>query len=300
MGDERAYLRVTGANVVGNLLKIVVEGGLGLLFGSLALIADAAHSVADLLASVVVLIWGRTAFTGPDSDHPHGHERIEPFTSLFVAGILALLAGKLLTDAIAAIQQGSTTVFDPVLIVGLAVAILLKLGLYRYTIRTYERVNRPSLRALAIDCLNDVYASIAVLAGVLGVAVGHPVLDPIAAAVVSCLILYQAALIVRENVSYLVGRAPSTAKQTMIRETLHEHPAVEGLHDFRAYYIGPEIEVEVHAEIADDYTLREAHSIETELVDRVETIDDVGDAHIHLDPAGIGEWQRSDRHREQE
>lgn len=300
MADERAYLRAAGANVAGNIVKIVVEGGLGLMFGSLALLADAAHSVADLLASAVVFVWGRTAFAGPDSDHPHGHERIEPFTSLFVAGVLFVLAGKLIVDAAEAVQHGSDTVFDSVLIVGLLAAILLKLGLYLYTTRVHERVGLPSLRALAVDCLNDVYASIAVLAGILGVALGYPVLDPIAAAVVALLIMYQGGLIVRENISYLVGRAPASAKQTAIREALHEHPAVEGLHDFRAYYIGPEIEVEVHAEVAGDYTLREAHTIETELVDRVEAVDGVGDAHIHLDPAGIGEWEESAMNREEQ
>jgi len=78
------FERASWVNVLGNAAKVVVEGGVGLAFGSLALLADAAHSVADLVASVVVLVWGTASFDEADETHPHGHGRIEPLAALFV------------------------------------------------------------------------------------------------------------------------------------------------------------------------------------------------------------------------
>lgn len=289
--DRRAFLRAAVVNVVGNLLKILVEGAAGLAFGSLALIADAAHSVADLLASLVVLIWGRTAFTGPDADHPHGHERIEPLTALVVGVTLILLAGTLLWDAIGALRRGPMVEFSPVLVGGLLFAIVDMILVYWYTVRINATLDSPSLRALAVDASNDVYTSIAAGIGVGGVALGFPILDPLAGALVSLLVLYQGIEISRENVRYLIGTAPDPERREAVRSTLLGHERVQGVHDLRVYYDGPSLEVEVHVEVDGDMTVREAHDIETDLVEALRKRADIGDAHVHLDPEGTGEWR---------
>lgn len=72
---------------------------------------------------------------------------------------------------------------------------------------------------------------------------------------------------------------------------LRNHPQVEGIHDFAAYFHGPVLEVEVHVEVDGTLTLREAHDLETELATSIRQIENVGDVHIHLDPSGIGEWK---------
>jgi len=291
MSDERAFVRATWANVLGNAAKILVEGAVGLSTGSLALIADAAHSLADLLASLVVLVWGRLTYAGPDSTHPHGHERIEALTALFVGVTLIVLAGNLLWETYHTLQSGTDVRFSYALVGGLAFAIVDMVAVYWYTVRMNRELNSPSLRALAVDCQNDVYTSFAAAIGVFGVAFGFPALDAVAGGLVSLLVGYQGVEVARENVDYLVGSAPEQDEWNRIRDAILEHPAVEGVHDLQVYYIGPELEVEFHAEVDGAYTLREAHDIETELNQRVRALPIVGDAHAHLDPAGMGEWK---------
>lgn len=87
MDDEAAFVRISWLNVLGNLLKLVVEGSIGLTW-SLALIPDAANSLGDLLASLAILTWGRLTYVGPDENHPHGHERLEPLTAFLVGIVL--------------------------------------------------------------------------------------------------------------------------------------------------------------------------------------------------------------------
>jgi cation diffusion facilitator family transporter len=294
MEDGQAFARAAWVNVVGNLAKILVEGGVGLAFGSLALVADAAHSLADLLASVVVLVWGRLTYRGPDDSHPHGHERIEPLTALFVGATLVALALKLFYDTAVALLVGPTVEYSPVLVGGLGFAVAGMLAVYWYTQRVNATLESPGLDALARDCLNDIYTSMAAVVGVFGVAAGYPVLDPVAGGLVSLLVLKQGVDIGRENVDYLVGSAPPVADRERILDAIREHPEVRGVHDFTAHYEGKSIEVEFHAEIDGDYTLREAHDVETAIRNRVLADPDVGDVHVHLDPAGLGEWKEAD------
>ena len=292
MADDRsAFLTASWVNVASNVLKIVVEGTLGILSGSLALMADAAHSVADLLASAVVLVWGRFVYEDPDRTHPHGHERFEPLSALFVGGVLVLLGLKLLYDSGRALMAGPTAEYSTLLVAGLVVALVTRYACYLYTRRVNRKLDSPGLRALVADSLNDVYTTGAAFVGVAGMALGYPILDPIAGATVSLLVVYQGIDISRENLRYLSDSAPPPAERERIEAAIRDHPEVRGVHDFVAYYSGHVIEVEFHAEIDGSHSLTEAHDIETELRERVREIEPVSDVHVHLDPSGLGEWK---------
>lgn len=281
---RQGFTRASVLNVIGNALKIIVEGAVGLAFGSIALLADAAHSVADLVGSLVVLIWGRQVYDAPDVDHPHGHQRIEPLAALFVGGLIILLGLNLLYESIQGFLRGVTIEFNPILLGALLFAMADMYILYWYTTRVNESVNSAALEALAIDCLNDIYTSIAVLVGVIGIFFGYGLLDVIAGGFVSILVVYQGIQIARENVTYLVGGAPSQEKRSRIIQTLQSHADVKGVHDVAIYYDGTQLEVEAHVEIDGGLTLMEAHAVETELMNTINAMDNVGDVHLHLDP----------------
>lgn len=291
---KRGFTRASVVNVLGNAAKIVVEAAAGLTFGSVALLADAAHSVADLVASVVVLVWGRSVYADPDERHPHGHQRVEPLAALFVGSLIVLLGLNLLYRSALGLIEGTSVTFSPVLVAALSFAMADMYLLYRYTKHVNERVDSAALDALAVDCLNDIYTTVAALVGVAGVFLGYPMLDAAAGGFVSLLVVYQGADIGRENVSYLVGAAPSEAERERVLQELRGHPAVEGVHDVAVFYDGTRLEVEAHVEVDGELTLVQAHHIETELIGALEAIDDVGDVHLHLDPAGIGEWKDAD------
>lgn len=294
VGEKTRFRRAAGVNVLGNAAKIAVEGTAGLAFGSVALLADAAHSVADLIASGVVLVWGGSRYDDPDTEHPHGHQRIEPLTALFVGATILLLGLFLLRESVEGLLGVPEVTASPLLIGALVFAMVDMYALYWYTTRVNESLGSTALAALATDCLNDIYTSIAALVGVIGVLFSFPVLDPVAGALVSLLIIYQGVEIARENVTYLVGAAPPEGDRDRIVESLRGHAAVEGVHDLTVFYDGTDIEVEVHVEVDGEMTLREAHDVETELVARLRALENVGDVHVHLDPSGLGEWKEAD------
>lgn len=291
--DKRRFRRVAWVNVLGNAGKIVVEGSVGLLFGSVALLADAAHSIADLVASIVVLGWGDGGYRERDSEHPHGHARFEPMSALVVGATIVLMGLILLYESINGIWAGRTVTFNYALVVALLFAIVAMAVIYRYTVFENRDLNSTALRALAVDCRNDIFTSFAALGGVLGVFFGYPLFDPLAGGLVSLLVIHQGVSIGRENVNYLVGSAPPDAEREEIREEVLAHPEVVGVHDFVVFYEGAQLEVEAHIEIDGEMSIRRAHGIESEVVQNIRGMDGVGDVHIHLDPSGIGEWKDS-------
>lgn len=288
--DRRKFARASWANVLGNGAKIAVEGAAGLAFGSIALVADAAHSVADLVASIVVLVWGGSRFDDPDAEHPHGHARIEPLTALFVGAVIVLLGGNLLFESVQGLLHGSEAVFNLLLIGALVFATVDMYLVYWYTTRMNTTINSTALHALAVDCLNDLYTTVAALIGVLGIAMGYPFFDALAGAVVSLLVIYQGITIARENLTYLSGRAAPENQRDAVRDCLLAHPSVRGIHDLRVFYEGTVLEAEAHVEVEAGLSFREAHDLETELVHSVLELEEIGDVHLHLDPPEEHKW----------
>lgn len=293
--NRSTALRRVGILVLGiNGALVVAKGGVYLSTGSIAVGSEAVNSLADGVYSLVVVVGLYVTTQPPDPDHPHGHERIEPFVSLFVAlGIFA--AGiAVLYNAVRSIQTGTVAVGGLPAIAVLAGAAVVKYLLYRYCLRMSRTYHSPAIEATALDNRADVLTAGAALVGVIGANVGMPVLDPVAGAVVAVGIMYTGVEIVIDNFGYLVGGAPPEELREEIVDRALSHPDVEGIHDVVPHYVGPEVDVSLHIEIEGDRSLIDAHDIETHVVESIRDIPEVDDVFVHLDPKELGEWKDSD------
>ncbi|WP_232687208.1 cation diffusion facilitator family transporter [Halobacterium zhouii] len=292
MDRKRAVRRVGVVVLAANLLLVAAKGVAWWLTGSLAVGSEAVNSIADVAYSLVVLGGLYLTTQPPDFEHPHGHERIEPFVSLVVAvGVLAAGAGVLWTATNAVLDGSygrSTSLVAVVVLVGTAIG---KYVLYRYCLGVAEDHRSPATRATALDNRNDILTASAALVGVLGSAIGYPVLDPLAAFVVAAGILYTGYEIIQDNVNYLVGAAPDEDLREEILSRALDHPEVNGAHDVVAHYVGPEVDVSLHIEVEGDMTLHDAHDIETAVVENLRSIPEIDDVFVHIDPRELGEWE---------
>ena len=300
MSRREAVRRVGVVVFAVNVALVAAKAAVWWTTGSLAVGSEAVNSLADALYSCVVLAGLYLTTRPPDFEHPHGHERIEPFVSLFVAaGVFAAGIGVMwrAMRAVRAVVGGAETALTPAVTDSpLAVAVLLagagaKYLLFRYCRRVGRARNSPALLATALDNRTDVLTAVVALAGVVGAAAGRPVLDPLSAGVVAVGVLYTGVGIVRDNVNYLVGAAPPEDLREEIRERALAHPDVAGAHDVVAHYVGPEVDVSLHVEVEGDLTLREAHDIETEIVAAIRGLPPVDDVFVHVDPKELGEWK---------
>ncbi|ELZ94037.1 cation efflux system protein [Haloferax mucosum ATCC BAA-1512] len=295
MERKRAIRRVGVVVLVANLLLALGKGGVWWTTGSLALGSEAVNSLADTVYSAIIVAGLYLTTKPPDFEHPHGHERIEPFVSLFVAVGIFAAGGAILWQSTSSILTqsygGSAGLFGAGVLVAAAV---FKYILYRYCSTVGREQNSPALVAAGLDNRNDILTAGAALVGVAGAQFGYPVLDPLAAMVVSIGIIYTGYEIVRDNVNYLVGAAPPEHLRALIVQTALSHPDVQGAHDVVAHYVGPEVDVSLHIEVEGDMTVTEAHDIETWVVGAIGEVDEVDDVFVHVDPKELGEWKDED------
>ncbi|WP_267640675.1 cation diffusion facilitator family transporter [Haloarchaeobius amylolyticus] len=299
MGRGSTVRRVGAIIVAANVLLAVTKGAVYWQSGSLAVGSEAVNSLSDSAYSLIVFLGLYLTTQPPDFEHPHGHERIEPFVSLFVAVGVFAAGGFVLWQSVTTLLAGEFVVRYSLSAVAVLVgSAAVKLALYRYCLREGEVNNSPALVATALDNRNDVLTAVAALVGVVGSGVGFPVLDPLAAGVVSLAILWTGVEIVRDNVNYLVGAAPPEDLRAEIVARALDHPEVHGVHDVVAHYVGPEIDVSLHIEVEGDHTLFEAHDIESDVVQAIRAIPEVDDVFVHVDPKELGEW-KEDRETEE-
>ncbi|SEO26496.1 cation diffusion facilitator family transporter [Halogranum amylolyticum] len=295
MDRKTAVRRVGLVVLVVNALLVAVKGATWLATGSLAVQSEAINSLTDTVYSLVVLAGLYITTQPPDFEHPHGHERIEPFVSLFIAVGVFVVGGAVLWQSVTTVLAGSYTGGGSLLAVGVLVfGALAKYLLYRYCLAVGQERHSPAVVATALDNRNDILTAAAALVGVVGAGLGYPVLDPLAAGVVSFGILYTGVEIVRDNVSYLVGAAPPEELRAEIVQRALSHPDVRGAHDVIAHYVGPEIDVSLHIEVEGELTLLEAHRIETDVIESIRELDAVDDVFVHVDPKELGEWKEDE------
>ncbi|MFB6134327.1 MAG: cation diffusion facilitator family transporter [Halanaeroarchaeum sp.] len=285
---RRAAAVVLGVNLALALSKVAVWWE----SGSLAVGSEAVNSLADTVYSLVVLVGMYLTTRPPDPEHPHGHERIEPFVSLVVAAGVLVAGILVFRQAVLDLLGGvSTRSVGPLAVGVLLGSIAAKFWLYRYCLGVGRRQQSPATVATALDNRTDVFSATAALVGVLGVRFGYPVLDPIAALAVGAAILSTGVGIVTDNVGYLIGSAPSEELREEILRRALAHSDVEGAHDVVTHYVGPEVDVSLHIEVQGDRTLLEAHDIESEVATSIRDIEQVDDVFVHVDPRELGEWK---------
>jgi cation diffusion facilitator family transporter len=295
MSRPRALRRVGAVVLAANVALFVAKALVWRTTGSLAVGSEAVNSLADAAYSVIVLAGLYLTTRPPDAEHPHGHERIEPFVSLVVAFGVFFAGGAVAFNAVSTLLAGEVTVArGPTAAAVLVAAGAVKFGLYRYALAAAADQRSPALRATALDNRNDILAAGAALVGVVGAQLGAPVLDPLAALVVSVAILYTGVEIVRDNVSYLVGGAPSEELRAEIVRRALAHPDVAGAHEVVAHYVGPEVDVSLHIEVEGTTSVAEAHAIETAVMESIRAIPEVDDVFVHVDPKELGEWKPDD------
>jgi cation diffusion facilitator family transporter len=294
--SRRDTLRRVGLLVLGvNLALALLKGAVWLTSGSLAVQSEAVNSAADTAYSLVIVAGLYLTTQPPDFEHPHGHERIEPFVSLFVAAGIFAAGGVVLYQAGRALLSGTVAVTQSPYAIGvLVLSAAAKYGLYRYCLAAGGDSHSPALVATAKDNRNDILTAGAALVGVVGASVGYPLLDPLAAVVVAVGIIYTGYEVVRDNVAYLVGAAPPEELRREILERALAHDQVRGAHDVIAHYVGPEIDVSLHIEVEGELTLYEAHDIETEVIQSIKSLPEVDDVFVHVDPKELGEWKDDD------
>jgi cation diffusion facilitator family transporter len=283
--DYVAGRRSTLVSVAVNIALSLAQAVAGLWAGSQALLADALHSLSDLVSDFVVLLAGHHGRKDPDSDHQYGHRRYETAASLVLGCLLLAVGLGMLWSAVGKIQhpQGAQAV-KPIALWVAAVALLSKELLFRYMLAVAKRVRSGMLVANAWHARSDAASSLVVALGIGGNLLGYHVLDPVAAVVVGLMVARMGAKFGWDALNDLMDRAADAETVEAIRHTILETPGVLGVHDLRTRKMGDQILVDVHLEIDANLTVAQGHAIAAEAHRRTVVAHGVLNVMTHVDP----------------
>jgi len=280
-GPKRA---AAAASVVINLLLIAVEGAVAYFTGSLAVLADAGHSVFDLAASLFAY-WGVSmAARPPDPGHPYGHAKFENFSSLVQVALVGLIALFIAVEVGVRLATGYHLQVPAAAIAVVAATIVVDFLAARYLGGVARAYGSYALEADAFHFSTDLWAKGAALTGLLGGRLGQEWLDPAAALAVAALMVYTAGRLGLRTSRVLLDAAPAAAVEGEVRRILDEE-AGDGYHSLRMRQAGKWVHLDVALDLPDHLTLGEAHDLACRISRRLcREVPQVRDAVVYVEP----------------
>ena len=284
--EQRTQIGTVGG-IVGILLNALLALGkavAGLLFGSIALVADAANNLTDAAGSIITLLGFKLAAKKPDRDHPYGHGRMEYLSGLMMAFVVLLLGLALLKSSVEQILHPEAMTFSYLSVTVMAVSILGKLWLTLFYKKLQKLTGSATFGATATDSRNDAITTAAVLVSTVIYAVWGLNIDGYTGLAVSLLILYSAVGLIRETIDPLLGQPPSDELVQEIYAKAMSYEGVLGVHDLVLHNYGPgRMFLCFHAEVNAREDMMKSH----DLIDDIEKdfYNDMDlETVIHLDP----------------
>jgi cation diffusion facilitator family transporter len=274
---EGVWVTLVGLGV--NVALTVGKYAAGVLGHSGAMIADATHSLSDLLTDFAVLLGLRYTSKPADEDHTYGHGRIETLVAAF-CGLVLFIAGCGIffdggADIFRAIGGSEPPKPGGVALWAALVSILFKEFLFRYTFAAGCRLNSSSLKANAWHHRTDAMSSIGAFLGIGGSLLGGgqwAILDSVAAVLVSVFILRAAVAIFGNSVKEVLDTSLAPSQLDAIKALALEFPEIFDIHKIRTRRIGFYVAVEAHIVLDGGLTLKRAHDVATELEDKLERL----------------------------
>jgi len=261
------------------ILKLVI----GLMVGAVSVIADAVHTLSDVVSSTVV-IWGfKQAKKPADVEHPYGHGRAEYIATLIIAILLCVAGIEFIQVAIDRIKKPERVNAEWWMVVVLAATIILKEITARYAEFLSSKIASGTLHADAWHHRTDAISSLLVVAAMIAGIYGYPAVDGWAGLGVALFLIYTGFEIARDAVDDLIGKPPTMEEVESIRQLVMNVDGVLGAHDITVHSYGHDKFVSVHVEIDANETTAVAHDISEEVEDQLENALGV-EPTVHMDP----------------
>lgn len=275
--------------IIANIILFAVKIIIGLLFGSISVIADSLNNLSDAGSSVLTVVGYTMSGKPADKDHPYGHARMEYLCSLFISVIVMFLGFEMLTSSIDKIVNKQTTEkFSLVAIIVIASTILVKALVAIFYSKLGKKINSSALRASAIDSISDVIATSAVVVGMVLTPYTGPYTDAIIGCILAVYILVMGFKLVKESSNTLIGTAPDIEFVQAVIKRIKEYQGVLGIHDLVVHSYGESKSfITVHVEVDSEESIMISH----ELMDNIEAdfLKDNINLVIHMDPVCIND-----------
>lgn len=293
MKRERKIQQVTLIGCVGNVVLMVCKLIAGLVGHSAAMIADAVHSLSDVVTDVIVLTFVSVSAKPQDKSHDYGHGKFETIATFFIGiALIAAATGIIVSGIMNLVDWAKGADLEAPGKMALWAAFLsiaVKELLYQYTAYHGRKLNSQAVIANAWHHRSDALSSVAAAIGIGGaILLGDrwTVLDPLASVIVGLVLLKVAVDLLKTSINELTESSLPQDTEREIEEIITSFPEISQPHNLRTRRIGTRIAIEAHIRMDGAMSLQKSHDLTTEVEKKLRSrFGDDTHITLHVEPA---------------
>ncbi len=273
-------------SIVGNLILFGLKYWAGIMSGSLALIADAWHTLSDSASSVLVIGSVKLSSRRADDRHPFGHGRYQQIVSIFIAFLLGIVAWEFFSGSIEKFRAHESTQFGTLAIVVTVISIVVKEVMAQYAYYTYRLTGFETLKADGWHHRSDALSSLVVLLGIL---LGKHFwwIDSVLGFVISLMLFYAVFEIIRGSTNKLLGEEPDEAFVRQVEELIKRVSNQDIYpHHYHLHSYGDHRELTFHIKLPGTLDIHTGHDIASQIEDALRNEMFI-EATIHVEPHSL-------------
>eukprot|EP00457_Paulinella_chromatophora_P009073 gb/GEZN01009127.1/.p1 GENE.gb/GEZN01009127.1/~~gb/GEZN01009127.1/.p1 ORF type:complete len:380 (+),score=18.54 gb/GEZN01009127.1/:162-1301(+) len=282
---------VLKTSIATNLIIVIAMLWVAIASNSLSLLSSLAENLIDTF--VQSMIWFASSGCGPQDllKYPAGTSRFEPITIIVAACLMSICAVLVIQESSHRLYEGFSELdrHVPEMSVGSIIVvfsgIVTKCFAYYYSSRVAHEYNSPAVEAIAQDNRNDVISNTFAVSAYCMAAFNHNLwyVDSVGAICIFLFVLFSWGLLAREHIESLVGVRADDAFIEKVKEMSAKHHKQMHLDTIRAYHFGAKCMVELEVILPEDMTVKESHYIALQLQFKLEQLEHVERAFVHVD-----------------
>lgn len=257
----------------------------GIVGHSNAMIADALDTLGDTMTSAGMLVGFMIAKRPADNEHPYGHGKAESIIAKLLAIFLIVLGLKVAYNSIHVMIFHKAYIPGRIALIAAVVSIIVKLGLFQYTNHLGKKISSTAMTVYSWNIASDVFSSFAALVGIAGARLGFPMLDPIAAFMLSIFVVRAGAQGFHRAYDELMDGAPAQSVIEGIKKVVLMNKDVRAINDIKVRKMGLDLIIDMTIAVDRKITVEKGHEV-TDVVrnDILEKIPTAKEVFIHVEP----------------
>lgn len=273
---------ISWLSIILNIALFGIKFWVGVLFNSVALIADAWHTLTDSISSFAVFVGIKISAKPADEKHPFGHGRAELMSTIFVGILLALVGGNFTYESILKLKSHESVTYGSLAIWVTVISVVVKEIMAQYSIHYGKKIKSNSLKADGWHHRSDALSSVIILIGIF-VGKYYWWIDGVLGLIVSFTIFYTTYKILRSSLSSFLGEKIDSVLRNEIFELGYNTFQTDlDPHNFLYHEYGNHAELTFHIYLPGEISLSEAHEIATLYENLVKEKFNIG-VNIHID-----------------
>lgn len=252
-----------------NLFLALIKGIVGVLSGSVALIADSIHSFSDIFSSLAVYVGLKISQKKPDKKFPYGYYKVETLVSLIISLIIVITGFEFAFESFNEFLNPSIIQFPIISLLTALLSLIVSYYLAKYKEKIGKEIGSQALLNDGKHSFIDVFSSFIVFAGILASYLGYVSIQGISGIFVSILIIYIGAKLGKNDILVLLDAGIDPEKVELIKKISLGVQGVVGIHDIKVRRSGPYIFAELHLELKRGESVKKANEISMEVEKKV-------------------------------